>query len=239
MSTKKNSRYDLESKRSAFFTLGLLVTGSMTLAAFTYSDPMLKADKGNDVKRELIAIDYQVEPEKPKDDVQTPDHPIVDNSQTQSTIDARTPVGTVIQITTNTATTITSGVSTETGGLLTGPIITKGGTHTVIDPEKIEDIVDIEAEFKGGVEQMIRYIQKNVNYPSESIRLKEQGKVYVAFVVEKDGSITNVEVERGISDALDREAKKVVRDFPNWIPGEIKMQKVRTRVRLPITFILD
>jgi len=239
MSTKKNSRYDLESKRSAFFTLGLLVTGSMTLAAFTYSDPMLKADKGNDVKRELIAIDYQVEPEKPKDDVQTPDQPIVDNSQTQSTIDARTPVGIVIQITTNTATKITSGVSTETGGLLTGPIITKGGTHTVIDPEKIEDIVDIEAEFKGGVEQMIRYIQKNVNYPSESIRLKEQGKVYVAFVVEKDGSITNVEVERGISDALDREAKKVVRDFPNWIPGEIKMQKVRTRVRLPITFILD
>ena len=239
MSTKKNSRYDLESKRSAFFTLGLLVTGSMTLAAFTYSDPMLKADKGNDVKRELIAIDYQVEPEKPKDDVQTPDQPIVDNSQTQSTIDTRTPVGIVIQITTNTATTITSGVSTETGGLLTGPIITKGGTHTVIDPEKIEDIVDIEAEFKGGVEQMIRYIQKNVNYPSESIRLKEQGKVYVAFVVEKDGSITNVEVERGISDALDREAKKVVRDFPNWIPGEIKMQKVRTRVRLPITFILD
>ncbi len=239
MITKKKLKHDLEKKRGAFFMLGLMFTGSLTLAAFTYSDPMLKADKGKDVERERIAFDYQLEPEKTKEEEeQTNSANETDNSQ-QATIDVSNPVGEIISTVSNTSTTISSGVTTFTGGVLTGPTLTKGGSHVVIAPEKIEEIVDVEAEFIGGTIQMIKYIQASVHYPQESIHLKEQGKVYVSFVVEKDGSITHVEVERGVSPALDREAKRVVREFPNWKPGEIGMQKVRTRVRLPISFILD
>ena len=239
MIAKKNSGYDLENKRSAFFMLGLFVTGSLTLAAFTYSDPMLRADAGSDVPREQIAINFKLEPEKPKDVEETFDKHKVDDSQQQSTIDTKAAVGEVIKITGSTKDPILAGVGVQTGGLLTGPKLTNGGKVKIADPEKLELFPDSEAMFVGGVNEMNKYIQSNVNYPQGSISRGEQGKVWVSFIVEKDGSITNIELENNVSTELDREAKRVVRTFPNWIPGEIKMQKVRTRVRLPIKFILD
>ena len=84
----------------------------------------------------------------------------------------------------------------------------------------------------------MKYIQTNIEYPPTSIEMNEQGKVYLSFVVEADGSITNVAVERGVSPDLDREAKRVVRSMPKWKPGEAKAKKSRTRCRLPINFQL-
>ena len=69
--------------------------------------------------------------------------------------------------------------------------------------------------------------------------MNEQGRVFLAFVVEKDGSITNVRVERGVSIDLDREAKRVVSLMPNWIPAESGGKFVRCRARLPISFKLN
>ena len=104
--------------------------------------------------------------------------------------------------------------------------------------EEVIEFPDVEAEFIGGPQAFGKYIQTNIQYPSTSIEMNEQGKVYLSFVVEADGSITNVAVERGISPDLDREAKRVVRSMPNWIPGETKGKKSRTRCRLPINFQL-
>ena len=85
---------------------------------------------------------------------------------------------------------------------------------------------------------MMKWINDNVKYPQTSIEMNEQGRVFLSFVVEKDGSITNVKVERGISIDLDREAKRVVRKMPKWIPGESSGRAVRARCRLPINFQL-
>ena len=111
---------------------------------------------------------------------------------------------------------------------------------------KVEKVVapvvefpDVEAQFPGGPAEMMKWIQKNVEYPQTSIEMNEQGRVFLSFVVEADGSITNVKVERGISSDLDREAKRVVRSMPNWIPGENNGRKVRVRCRTPINFQLN
>ena len=109
------------------------------------------------------------------------------------------------------------------------------------EEEKEEGIIefpDVEAEFIGGAQALMKYISSNIQYPPTSIEMNEQGKVYLSFVVEPDGSISNVVVERGVSPDLDKEAKRVVRSMPNWKPGEAKAKKSRTRCRLPINFQL-
>ena len=112
----------------------------------------------------------------------------------------------------------------------------------IIDVEEEEEGIiefpDVEAEFIGGAQALMKYIQTNIQYPPTSIEMNEQGKVYLSFVVEPDGSITNVAVERGVSPDLDREAKRVIRSMPKWKPGESKGRKCRTRCRLPINFQL-
>jgi TonB family protein len=104
--------------------------------------------------------------------------------------------------------------------------------------EEIIEFPDVEAEFIGGAQEMMIYINQNIQYPITSIEMNEQGKVYLSFVVEPDGTISNVAIERGVSIDIDNEAKRVVRSMPKWSPGESKGKKARTRCRLPINFQL-
>ena len=105
--------------------------------------------------------------------------------------------------------------------------------------EQVTDFPDVEAQFPGGNEAMMQFIAENLQYPEVSLKMKEQGKVYVRFVVEKDGSISNVAILRGVSVSLDREAKRVVCMMPKWTPGELKGEAVRSRYLMPIVFKLD
>ena len=108
----------------------------------------------------------------------------------------------------------------------------------IVDEEEIIEFPDVEAEFKGGAQAMMKFIQENILYPPKSIEMNEQGKVYLSFIVELDGSISNVAVERGVSKDIDAEAKRIVRAMPKWTPGEAKGKKARTRCRVPINFQL-
>ncbi len=123
-------------------------------------------------------------------------------------------------------------------GTPTGPV-DEGPKQEERKEEEILEFVEEDAGFPGGPGAMQQWIAKNVQYPQSAIELGEQGKVYVSFVVEPSGDITNVQVERGISDDLDREAKRVVRGMPNWKPGKNGGKAVRTRCRLPINFSLQ
>lgn len=86
---------------------------------------------------------------------------------------------------------------------------------------------------------MFKFISENVKYPEVDKEMGNQGRVYVEFIVEKDGSLTNVKVLRGVSKTIDEEAKRVIRAMPNWIPGESGGKIVRTKTRLPISFVMD
>ena len=83
------------------------------------------------------------------------------------------------------------------------------------------------------------WVYKYVKYPQRAVEQNLQGQVLVSFVVEKDGSVTNVAVEHGIDPLLDDEAVRVVAVSPKWIPGRIKGEKVRTRIVLPVEFRLS
>jgi TonB family protein len=100
----------------------------------------------------------------------------------------------------------------------------------------IYTIVDEMPQFQGGDSALVDYITHNVHYPQAEKAQGIQGKVYVGFVVEKDGSISNVEVKRGIGEECDAEAVRVVKDMPAWIPGKRNGEPVRVSSMLPINY---
>lgn len=102
----------------------------------------------------------------------------------------------------------------------------------------IFDIIEEEPVFPGGDEAMQQFIRDNLVYPAEAKEKGEQGKVYVRFVVEADGTITNVVIARGVSPSIDAEALRIVKLMPNWNPGMYKGTPVLTNVVIPIVFKL-
>jgi len=108
------------------------------------------------------------------------------------------------------------------------------------EPE-IYTYVDEDPEFPGGYAAMMAFIQKNFNYPQVAIENNIQGKCYVKFVVKGDGSVSGVQVERGIAGCpeCDKEATRVVRMMPGWKPGKVNGKSVSTLYRLPINFALE
>jgi protein TonB len=238
MNAKKNSRYDLERKRIVFFQLGLLTSGAFTLAAFTYKSPV-----ENDVQKQRVtAHEIQIIEEVQKDIPKLAD-PIpqvvksTDESTSGPTLNITQEVTSNINQTNNTSTEVKSEVGVGGVTVKTGDLDLDLGTVEV-DIEIVE-IPAKDAQFIGGVAAMQKFINDNLNYPDDAIEMNMQGRVYLSFVVERDGSVSNVSVERGVFQSMDREAARVVRSFPTWIPGEMPSGKVRTRVRVPINFTLQ
>ena len=104
--------------------------------------------------------------------------------------------------------------------------------------EEVFVVVEEEPEFPGGMEALYRYLASNIKYPELAKKEKIQGTVYVSFVVEKDGSVTNIKVLRDIGGGCSEEAVRVVRQMPKWKPGRQRGQRVRVQYNLPIKFSL-
>ena len=104
---------------------------------------------------------------------------------------------------------------------------------------RLYQVVEQMPEFPGGHKELVNFISSNLQYPAEACRAKTQGKVVVTFVVEPDGSVTNVGIAKGVAKILDDEAIRVVSMSPKWKPGKIGGKPVRVQYNLPITFKLD
>lgn len=105
--------------------------------------------------------------------------------------------------------------------------------------EEVFQVVETMPIFPGGEKAMYTYIGQNVKYPEKAKQEGIQGRVFISFVVEKDGSISGVELLRGVSDELDNEALRVIKGMPKWTPGEQKGKAVRVQYRMPIKFALN
>jgi len=106
------------------------------------------------------------------------------------------------------------------------------------DDDKIFTIVEQQAEYPGGAEAMIKFLQKNVKYPAIARRMGVEGSVFVSFVIDKGGVISDVQVIKGISAECDKEAQRVIKLMPPWKPGKQNGKAVRCRFVLPVKFKL-
>ncbi len=104
--------------------------------------------------------------------------------------------------------------------------------------EGIFVVVEDAPEFPGGDKKRIEFLTENIKYPVEARESGVQGTVYVGFVVEKDGSIKDARVLRGIGKGCEDEALRVIRQMPKWKPGTQRRQPVNVQMTLPITFVL-
>lgn len=104
--------------------------------------------------------------------------------------------------------------------------------------QKVFDIVEQMPEYPGGQAALFEFISKNVKYPDDAVKKKVEGKVFVTFVVDTDGKITDVSLLRKVFPSLDAEAIRVISAMPNWIPGKQKGQVVRVKYTVPIMFRL-
>lgn len=220
MESKKNTEADLEQIRSSVFMVGLIFISGLVLAAFTYQTNSGDSNL-SDLNDGTANNVYQQEEQKKEE---TP--PPIETPQ----VNVPPPVTEDIIEEENT--------EEEPVTVVEVPPVVEVAEETVIVEEEVIEFPDVEAEFKGGAQAMMKFIQENILYPPTSIEMNEQGKVYLSFVVEPDGTVSNVAIERGVSKDIDAEAKRIVRAMPKWNPGEAKGKKSRTRCRLPINFQL-
>ena len=99
--------------------------------------------------------------------------------------------------------------------------------------------VDTEPEFPDGMQGLMMFLMNNMRYPEDAEKAHEQGRVIVKFIVEKDGSAGNFEVVQGVSESLDKEAVRVLKDMPKWTPASVNGKPVACYFTLPVSFRLQ
>ncbi|HBK40100.1 MAG TPA: M56 family peptidase, partial [Porphyromonadaceae bacterium] len=100
-------------------------------------------------------------------------------------------------------------------------------------------VVEVQPQYPGGDITMNKFISDNLQYPKIAQENGIQGRVITQFIVEKDGSLSDIQVVRGVDPSLDKEAIRLIRLMPEWIPGTQRGNKVRVRYTLPVTFRLS
>lgn len=99
-------------------------------------------------------------------------------------------------------------------------------------------VVEEQAEFPGGLDSMYAYIVKNLKYPEAAKEKGIEGRVFVSFIIEKDGSISNVKILRGIGGGCEEAVVEMIKNMPKWKPGKQRGKPVRFQFTLPIKFEL-
>lgn len=125
-------------------------------------------------------------------------------------------------------------------------IFTKDGTNKqeqkpvpVSSSNKVFDVVDVIPSFPGGDTELMNYIHKEMVYPEACIKEKKQGRVLVSFVVEKNGSLSDLKILRSVDSELDKEAVRLIKSMPKWMPAIKDGKYVRCKYTMPVTFKLD
>ncbi len=226
MDAKKTPKADLESKRMLFIQFGLVIALALVFVAFEYkSYEKRELDLGTreavDIVEEIIPITEQkVKPPPPPPPKQTTVINIVEDEveiEDEIEIDAEASQDTEIE----------------------EYVPIEMEAEEEIKEDQIFAVVEAMPEFPGGQPEMMKFLSKNINYPTMARESGIQGMVYVTFVVERDGSVTDVKVMRGIGGGCDEEAVRVVTRMPKWIPGKQRNKPVRVQFNLPVRFALQ
>ena len=108
-----------------------------------------------------------------------------------------------------------------------------------VEEEKVFDVVEQMPSFPGGNTALMKFLNENIHYPVVAQENGVQGRVVVSFVVKRDGHITDVQIGRSVDPSLDKEAQRVVKSMPKWIPGKQNGSAVRVKFNVPVSFRLQ
>lgn len=226
MKNKKSKKADLENKKGVFFLFGLVISLGMVLLAFQWSTPpkeVIVLKNANYVPDDVLFIPRTKNEEKkelPKP-VFLPSFELVGNdTQTDENPDL---------FVTDPAEEFTVNFN---------ELILTSHQKNVEKEEEIVNFAEVMPEFPGGVLSLQKFIADAVKYPSIALENEIQGKVYVSFVINEFGNVTNATIVRGVDESLDNEALRVIRSLPKWKPGLQGGKAVKVRYFVPINFEL-
>ncbi|MBQ0128754.1 MAG: TonB family protein [Bacteroidales bacterium] len=226
MEEKKSPKANLENKKLMFIQIGLIISLAVAWAVFEMKsydkreidESLLRSTELLD--EEMVEITKQEEPkpqpvEMPK---QTTQLEIVEDDVEVEDIEINAEMD-----------------QNEVVEEYVAPEIEE---EEVVEQE-IFQIVEEMPSFPGGEQKLLEYVAKNVKYPQIARESGIKGRVFISFVVEPDGSVSNVKVLRGIGGGCDEEAMRVVKSMPKWKPGKQRGKAVRVSYMLPVNFQLQ
>lgn len=223
MEAKKSEEANLEKRKSALMTLGLVAGLAFTLVSFQWRWYDVTVDNlgeymGDNLEDEIIPVSIQVQPPPPPPpkQEQVVMEIIEDESEEEETVQMD---------------------DTEADEDTEVEFIEEEEEEVV--EEEIFTIVETMPSFPGGEAKMFEYLGKNTRYPTLAKESGIQGMVVLTFVVEKSGEISDVKVLRGIGGGCDEEAIRVVKSMPKWAPGKQRGKPVKVQYNLPYRFILQ
>jgi periplasmic protein TonB len=228
MEPKKTKSADLQNKSFLFFNIGLVASLSLTIFAFNYkvydnSDKLELAQKSA-VMEELMEPPVTEHTTPPPPQITQPEVIEVPNDEK---------IEEDIKINMDIETHIDQKIAELS------PVKQLDIEEEKEDPHQVFIIVEEIAVPIGGLPAFYDYVKANLRYPAPAKRMDIEGRVFVQFIVEKDGSISNAQTIKGIGGGCDEEATRVVQSSPNWKPAKQRGKPVRQRMILPITFILS
>lgn len=223
MEYKKSEKSDLTRKRSLFFNIGLVISLLFVITAFEwkfYDDGnLVELGSVNDDFEEMLEIPPTEQPPPPPPKIQQPNIIEVEEEEIIEEI----PIDLDIEITEET-------------------VVEEIVIEEAPPEEEVEEILTIVEEmpsFPGGTTAFHRYLQKNLHYTPMARKMGLEGKVFVQFIVDKEGKISEVEAVRGLGAGLDEEAIRIIENSPAWNPGRQRGRPVKTRIVIPINFALN
>ncbi|KXB08907.1 energy transducer TonB [candidate division MSBL1 archaeon SCGC-AAA382M17] len=228
MEHKKSKKADLERKKGLFLEIGFVVALGLVLLAFEWTSRPKKIEgfqqeREGDIVQEDVPITRQKKEKKPPppppqstdvlnivdDDVEIEDELRLEETEADE----------------NTEVSIDAFAQKE---------------EEEEEEEQIFVVVEDMPQFKGGgINAFRKYVQENIEYPTVAAENGIEGTVFIKFVVDTDGGISNVTVMRGVDPALNEEAMSVIRNAPKWEPGQQRGQPVRVQFTIPIVFKLQ
>ncbi len=224
MESRKTPKADLESKKVLFFEIGLVFALALVLFSFNYKSyekrtVTLIQQKADNAPEEIVPITEQkVKPPPPPPPKTVTQIKIVNNDvKVNDNID--------IDVDANMNTAVADYVPPE--------------EDESVPEQHIFVVVENMPSFPGGNGALMKYLATHIKYPELAKESGIQGRVFINFVVERDGSIDHVKVLRGIGGGCDEEAVRVVKSMPKWIPGKQRGKPVRVSFNLPVKFTLE
>ena len=226
MEEKKSPKANLKNKKVMFTQIGLIISLLIAWLAFEHKSYDKRQIDESLLNREVVLDEEMVEITKQEE--QKP-QPVEQPQQT-----------TQLEIVDDNVETEDININAE---VEQNEVIEEYVAPEVVEEEVVEQeifqIVEEMPAFPGGEQKLMEYVGKNIKYPQIARETGIQGRVFIGFVVEPDGSVSNVKLLRGIGGGCDEEAMRVVKSMPKWKPGKQRGKAVRVSYQIPVFFKLQ
>jgi len=223
MENKKNPQADLSKKSSLFLNIGFAISLSFVLFAFEYKS----YDDGSLMELAAINDDFEEMTEIPPTEQPPPPPPKIQQPEIIEVPDEEE---------------IAEDIEVDLDIDITDETVIEEAIFDEPDEEIAEVpfiIVEKMPTYPGGLKALYTYFGKKMKYPPQARRMGIEGRVTVTFVIDKDGSVTDIKLLRGIGAGCDEEAIRILKSLPKWNPGKQRGKAVKVQMTLPINFKLN